>query len=62
MLFISGSNRTVVVRMNMEAGEMVYAACQGKRGRDVIPFLQGMSDGKLRVVEGDHSGFTYMAP
>lgn len=51
MLFISGSTR-VVVQMNMEAGEIVYAACQDKRGVDVLPFLQGMSSGKLRFVEG----------
>lgn len=51
MLFVLGSSRAVV-QMNMEAGEIVYAACQGKRGRDVIPFLQGMSSGKLRFVEG----------
>jgi len=50
LVFINGFKR--VVQLNIEGGEIVYLACQDKRGVDALPLLQDISSDKLRFVEG----------
>jgi hypothetical protein len=60
LLFISGFKR--VIQLNLEGGEIVYLACQDKRGVDVLPLLKEIDNEKLRFVEGGIPALRTPAP